>query len=279
MRKLSTYSLNLIISILILSGCSQREWYKKEIKLNKEYANQLLLGRSFYYQGSVAEQFQLEEAIRLDSTNGSIWREIATAPLKRGFADIAFYYYEEGVKRKPERWMGFRGHCYLNFYRDYKRAIQDFNAYDDLMYQVEYSQGQNHDYLRGLCYYGLKDYKTAFVQFDKYIDPIIEADGEDWVDVYAFLFRGLTLEKLGQYEEALVEFERVLKYYPQLSDAYYHKARILTAKGNFTDALDLLRKAKDYHQEGYYHQDSYVEMLEQIYLIDIEELINKLSTI
>lgn len=278
MKKLVIYCRNAFLVLIFVSSCSQREWYKKEIEDKETVGLQLRYGGGYYYQGSVAEQFQLEEAMMLDSSDGSLWREMATAPLKRGIADQAFFYYEEGVKRKPERWMGFRGYCYLYFYRDYERAIVDFNAYDDLMGQVEYSQGQNHDYMRGLCFYGMKDYETALLQFDSYIDPIVEEDGENWVDVYAMLYRGLTLEKLGRNMEALVEFDKVLKHYPKLSDAFYHKARMMVSRGNFMSALDLLEKAKEYHQEGYYHQDGYVEVLEQIYLEDIEELILEIST-
>jgi tetratricopeptide (TPR) repeat protein len=279
MKKLSIYFPSLAVLLLLFASCSQREWYKKEVLDKEKYAEQLRIGGGYHYQGSVAEQFQLEEAMKLDSTDGSLWREIATAPLKRGIADKAFYYYQEGVKRKPEKWMGFRGYCYLYFYRDYERAIADFNNYDELMGQVEYSQGRNHDYMRGIAYYGLKDYSEAFNQLDRYIETATKEDGEDWVDVYAFLYRGLTHSKFERIEEAIADFDRVLKYYPKLSDAYFHKARMLVARENFSDALELLDLAKEYHQQGYFNQEPYVEVIEQIYLEDIEELRQSISSI
>lgn len=279
MKKLSISFLNLVLPLLLLVSCSQREWYKKEVADKEKYATQLRSGGGYYYQGSVPAQFQLEEALKMDTSDGNTWRGMATARLKRGIADEAFYYYQEGVKRKPEKWMGFRGYCYLYFYRDYERAIADFNNYDQLMGQVEYSQGRNHDFMRGIAYYGLANYAEAFDQLDKYVETAISEQGEDWVDVYAFLYRGLAHAKFGRIDEAVADFDRVLKYYPKLSDAYFHKARMLVAKENFSDALELLELAKEYHQQGYYNQEPYVEVIEQIYQEDIEELKMKISSI
>ncbi len=277
--KLLIYFLNAFLIILLVSSCSQREWYKKDISDKGKYAVQLRIGAGYHYQGSVPAQFQLEEAMKMDTSDGNTWRGMATARLKRGIADEAFYYYQEGVKRKPEKWMGFRGYCYLYFYRDYKRAIEDFNTYDQMIGQVEYSQGRNHDYMRGLCYYGLEDYAEAFKLLDRYIQTATKEQGEDWVDVYAFIYRGLTHSKFGRIEEAIEDFDRVIKYYPKLSDAHYHKARMLVARENFSEALELLNLAKEYHLQGYFNQEPYVEVLEQIYMKDIEELEKKLTSI
>ncbi len=46
---------------------------------------------SFYYQGSVPEQYQTKEAIKLDTNDGDLWREFGTARIKRGLADEMQY--------------------------------------------------------------------------------------------------------------------------------------------------------------------------------------------
>lgn len=271
MVKSSIYCLSIV---LLLSSCTQRDWYKKEFsaEIKKQYAPQLRGGRGYYYQGSVAEQFQVKESMEFDSTDAGTWREFGTARVKRGILDEMYYFYEEAVKRKPEKWAGFRGYLYLYFYRDYPRAIADFNLGDDVSGQVEFSQGQSHDYMRGICYYGLKEYEASLDALSKYINKVTIEEGEDWVDVYAMLYKGLALMKLDRPEEAIVEFDRALKYYPKLSDCYYHKARIEASFKNYTEALDLLKKARNYFNEGYYHQRPYVEVLEQIYIQDIDSL-------
>lgn len=274
MERLLKYYLSRLFTMMALFSCDDRAWYQKELtqEQRQQYATQLLGGRVYHYQGSVAEQFLLREAMSLDSLNGDLWREFGTSRVKRSIADEMNYYYGKAVELKPLKWAGFRGYLWLYFYRDYHRAIRDFDYSDELMGEVGYSQGQNHDYMRGICYYGLKDYSSALVSLQLYIDQVVSKEGEEWVDVYAYLYKGLTLAKLEQWDEAMDEFNRALKYYPNLSDCFYHKARILTYGKDYEKALEVLDQAEFYFNQGYYHQRPYVEVLEQVYLQDIEEL-------
>lgn len=280
MVKSSIYFLNALIIAAFVS-CDQRVWYKKEFSAEdkKENADRLWLGGYWYhYQGSVADQFQLEESLQLDSANGDAWREAAIAYLKRGIPDKFYINYVEAVRLKPEKWAGFRGYVYLYFYRDFERAIADFNLGDEVNGQVDFSQGQSHDYMRGICYYGLQDYETALDFLNRYIDKVVEEEGESWVDVYAILYKGLSLLQLNRLDEAMIAFDQALKIYPQLSDAFYHKARIYIARGQFGLGLKQLDQAEEYFKKGYFHQRPYVEVLEQIYLQDIEELRKEIRT-
>ncbi|WP_421763916.1 tetratricopeptide repeat protein [Ekhidna sp.] len=271
-----------LMGLCLFTSCTQQEWYKKEFseETMKTYASQLRSG-AFYsnYQGTVAEQMHQKEALSMDSTNAALWRELGTARVKRGILDEMEYYYAEAVKRHPEKWAGFRGYLYLYFYRNFPKAIADFNLGDEVNGQVDYSQGQSHDYMRGICYYGLKDYQAANEALSKYIDKVTQEEGEEWVDVYAILYKGLTLMKLDRINDAITEFDRALKYYPNLSDCFYHKARIYVIRGQFDLALMQLDLAEKHFKKGYFHQRPYVEVLEQIYLQDIQDLRSQISTI
>ncbi|NQZ75261.1 MAG: tetratricopeptide repeat protein [Ekhidna sp.] len=280
MEKSQIYFLSLFL-LCVGSSCSETQWYKKEFseEVKKQYSPQLRAGRGYYYQGSVPEQFQNKEAMKMDSTDADLWREFGTARVKRAILDEMYYYYDGAVTRKPEKWAGFRGYLYLYFYRDYYRAIADFNLGDEANGQVDFSQGQSHDYMRGICYYGLEDYQATIDAMDKYIDKVVEEEGESWVDVYAFLYKGLALLNQEKLDDAMVEFDKVLKYYPNLSDCFYHKARIYIARGQFDLALIALETAEEKFKQGYYHQRPYVEVLDQIYLQDIMQMREQISTI
>lgn len=265
----------LSVVVFGLASCDERQWYKKELEddTKKKYAVQLRSG-AFYrnYQGTVAEQMHHYEALRLDSTNGDLWRELGTARVKRGILDEMDFYYAEAVKRKPEKWAGFRGYLYLYFYRDFERAIADFNLNDEVMGEVSHSQGQDHDYMRGIAYYGLADYGKALDFLSRYIERVEEEEGAEWVDVYAYLYQGLTLMKLGKDDEAIAAFDDVLTHYPRLVDAYLHKAKVYQAKNELEKAQQQLLKAEEFFNMGYFHQRPYVEVLEQVYRQDIEEV-------
>lgn len=257
-------------------ACHQEEWYKKEFsdaeKMN--ISKQFLGGTNYhFYQGSVTEQFVLKESFSLNPQNSDTWRYAGLSYLKRGMAKEMMHYWAKAVELNPVKWQGWRGYNYLYLYRDYKRAIGDFDATDTLTLNfTDYPQGQSVDYMRGICYFGLDDYQTAIKYFSKYIDEVISESDESWVDTYAFLYRGLTFEKLGKSETALADFDLALKYYPNLSDCLFHKSRILHKRGEYEEALRLVRKAKIFFKQGYYHQRPYIEVHEQIYLLDIELL-------
>ena len=166
----------------------------------------------------------------------------------------------------------FVGICISTFYRDFQRAIDDFNLGDEANGQVDYSQGQSHDYMRGICYYGLKEYEESLLYLDRYINQITTDEGAEWVDVYAHLYKGLSLARLNRLEEALTTFDAAEKLYPKLADLYYHRARVACMRKDYTSALEYLQTTKQYFNEGYYHQRPYVEVLDQLHMLDIEKL-------
>lgn len=275
MEKFTIYFLSGFVLYISVCCSEKRDWYLKEIPddMKADYAERLFRGGySFSYQGSVAEQFQVQEALMLDSVSGDAWREKAIPYLKRGIADSFYINYEQAVKYRAEKWSGFRGYIYLYFYRDYQRAIADFDYNDELMGEVAHSQGQNHDYMRGICYYGLKNYEESLNQLTRYIEKVTSEEGAEWVDVYALLYQGLAYAKLHRYDEASIAFDKAEKLYPNLSDLFYHRARIACMRKDYESALKLLEIAKTHYNSGYYHQRPYVEVLEQVYLQSIEQL-------
>ena len=263
------------LAIFTLIGCQQeQDWFKREFNAEKKllYAKELRNGVSYYYQGTVPEQYHIKEAIKLDTNDGDLWREFGTARVKRGLADEMQYYYGKAAAIEPDPWAGFRGYLYLYFYRDYPRAIADFNLTDSVTGTISYSQGQSHDYMRGIAYYGLKDYPQALHFLSNYIDITIDNDGEEWVDAFAVLYRALSYEKLQDDVNMKVELQRALRIYSDMADAYYHLARVTLKEGQPKEALKLIEQAEENFKEGYFHNRPYVEVLEQIYLEDIEAL-------
>lgn len=272
-------SLILACSFLALS-CQKEEWYKKEftdtekVKLSK----QLLAGSGYYYQGTVPEQFILDESLLHNPDNADTWRELSAATVKRGLAKEAMATYAKAIASDPAKWQGWRGYLYLYFYRDFESAIADFDATDTLTLDfTDYPQGQSVDYMRGIAYYGLKDYSSAEKYFSRYINEVTRDEGEEWVDVYAFLYRALSYENMEKPDSAILDFNTGLKYSPNLSDFYYHKSRVLHKAGDSEEALKMIQEAKNFFEQGYFHQRPYVEVLAQIYLSDIEDMEKRLS--
>ncbi|MEL7220836.1 MAG: hypothetical protein AAGJ93_05920, partial [Bacteroidota bacterium] len=156
------------------SSCQRQEavWYEKEFtsEEHKALSLNLLEGIGYYYQGSPASQMLLEEALAYDPNSAKIHREIGVPYLKRGIASAFPDYYGKAADLDPLGWTGWRGYLYLYFYRDYERAIADFNLTDTLTpNQVDYPQSISVDYMRGICYLMIDDYPSAIDYFDRHI--------------------------------------------------------------------------------------------------------------
>ena len=55
--------------------------------------------------------------------------------------------------------------------------------------------------------------------------------------------KGLTLGKLGRYEEAIIAFEQVVHLDPDQFDAFYHKGIALAKLGRYEEAIDAYDEA------------------------------------
>ncbi|WP_405302773.1 tetratricopeptide repeat protein [Kordia sp.] len=230
--------LKLFLSICCLSlfiSCQEEDLKNKRKRAEKRY-KEAVQSR----QGSIPFQNGIIEAIAIDPTYEQAVYEISVAHLKRGMPHQWLPQYNKALAMDPKVRVPWRGYLYLWFYRDYKKAIADFNASDTLTPNfTDAPQGHSVDFWRGIAYLGLKDHKNSIAYFDKHIQKETEETGEDWVEHEAFLYRGIAhyeiekdkeyLSKIkeNKYELALKDFNTLLKYNSDFADAKYYKALIL----------------------------------------------------
>ena len=226
-----------------------------------------------FRQGSTPFQNGIAEAVKIDPTYPQAIYELSVADLKRGLPHKWLPQYNKSVKLDSVQRLPWRGYLYLWFYRDYKKAIADFDASDRLTPYLDFPQGYSVDYWRGLAYIGLEDYKTAQIYLQKDIEREVKESGEDYVDSTAFLYNGIALMELGDYENALPNFNKILKYSNNLSsDAKYYKSIIYFNKGEVEKARIEIKDAITDFNNGYYNQRGYVETLRQLYIQDFNDL-------
>ncbi len=220
---------------------------------------------------------RIARAIEIDSTYAEALREHSVAYLKRGMPHKWKPWFNRAVYHDPQTWQPWRGYLYLWFYRDYEKAIADFNASDTLTPYIDYPQGHSVDYWRGIAYLGLKDYQNSIAFFDKHILKETEDSGEDWVEINAFLYRGIAYMKAKDSIKALENFDKVIHYFEKSADAKYWKARIMNHAGEKEKALALANQAEQDFNEGYFNNRPYVETLFQLYPEDFEVLIQSIQ--
>ncbi|WP_437370046.1 tetratricopeptide repeat protein [Maribacter litoralis] len=230
----------------------------------------------FFRQGSVAFQNGIAEAVAIDSTYEPGVYELSVADLKRGLPHKWLPQYNKAVKLNPVQRIPWRGYLYLWFYRDYEKAIADFNASDTITSYLDYPQGHSVDFWRGIAYLGAKDYDNSIAYWDKHITKETEDSGEDWVELEAFLYRGIAYFESGNTKKANENFDKVIQYFTSSADAKYYKAQLLLNEGHKKAALNMIEDAIVDFNNGYYNNRAYVETLRQIYLLDLEELKSKI---
>lgn len=274
MEKLRKYFHNIIVFGVFASCASADPFEGKSLEERRKISIELLeKAETQHFQGTPVNMEGIEMALQADPQNAAAWRELSVPYLKRGLAHEWKPLFDKAVECDPVSWQGWRGYLLLFFYRDYEKAIRDFNATDTLTPNLtDYPQSLSVDYLRGLAYLGLKDYPTSESYFSKYIDEVTNNLGEDWVEVTAFTYRGRVRELQSNIAGAVDDYNTHLKYQPNSADGCYHLARIHKRQQQWLLADDFAAKAKEFYERGYYMHRDYVETFEEIYLEDITSL-------
>ena len=136
---------------------------------------------------------------------------------------------------------------------DYDRAIADFT--EVIQSYAERGGAEYYHYMaRGEAHLAKEDYKRAIVDFTK----TIERYGSDhilWVSdpIISFLplperrnpyeLRGYAYLRKGDFDNAIADFTKVLKFYPKASDVYKLRGDAYLQKGDFD------RSAADYQSK------------------------------
>jgi len=271
-----------LVGLLLLVNCKQKNstFSEEEGKRSSQALFEQEFGQHNHLgppQGTSKSMTLLDSILKLDPTNAAAWREISIPYLKRGMPLQWKPLIDKAVEHDAKTWQPMRGYLYLWFYRDYKKAIADFDASDTLTPALDYPQGHSVDFWRGIAYLGLKDYQNSIAYWDKHITKETEDSGEDWVELEAFLYRGIAYYESGNSERALENFDKVIHYFKQSADAKYYKSLIFKGADRNEEALALIEDAIVDFNTGFYNNRDYVETLRQIYLEDLNELKNSLA--
>lgn len=191
---------------------------------------------------------------------------------KRGEYYTGFYYLNKAVDLEPKKHLGYRGYMKLRFLRDFKGALKDLDRLDSLTPKVvDAPWGENIDFLRGECHYGLGSYAKAL----EYFNLSVEHQGADWADIQTIVYQGLCNYELGNYANAKASFEDALSQYDKTPEAHLGLGKTLLQMGDTMNARNALNTAKV--NIAFKRDDPYKEFLNEIYLGDIQKLLDNIS--
>lgn len=278
MEKLLKYYLSLLLLLVCFITCTKQS-PKRTPSEARALAEKVFKEGSHLFQGSSKSMTCIQQAIDIDPTYAEAIRELSVAYLKRGIPHLWKKHMDRAVALAPEVWQGYRGYNYLWFYRDYRKAISDFDEVDKLTPNfTDAPQGHSIDYWKGVAYLGLKEYNNAIQSFDKYIAEETENFGIDVVEVTTFLYKGIVYYELQDFDKATENFNLLLKYsHGSYGDGKYYLASIFKQQGKLKEAKEMAIAALQDFKQGYVNQRPYVESMRELYLEDYQKLINELN--
>lgn len=262
-----------ILSIASCDRLSNETYHKLSEHEKRQLASNYLGLSKLLEQGSPKNMRLLEKAARISPQNELVWRELASPYLTRGFYKEWNAYSEKAIALNPEAWQAWRGHSKLFYFRDYGGALFDFDVTDTLTVdKTDYVHVTSVDYLRGLCYYGLKNYDKSKEYFHLYLEEENAKTGTKEIDASAYLYLGIIENYYQNYEQALELLDKGIAVNEEMADLNYQKAFAHFMSGNISDAVAEIEQAKTLFEEENYHKSRFYEVIDQIYERDLLEL-------
>lgn len=221
-------------------------------------------------QGTKASQAMFIASLKSYPKFAPSLHEMSVPYLKQGDFSTWKRLIDAAVLADPSAYLGDRGWCLFKFLKDYKNAFIDLNNLYKLSNgQPGYTGDGDYDLriIMALAQREMGNYQFSIKLFNECIS---ENERKKKVGLFDYLNRGVTYLRVDNYEAALKDFQKEINRYEKLADSYYYLALTYKKLHKKKLALECFYKAKQlYTTTGYYHNDPYCEVPDQVYLEDI----------
>lgn len=217
------------------------------------------------WQGSDREHRALDLATAQGKDPAGNTRENGVGSLKHGDYDRAVAYYERACQLDPH-YHGYTGWVYLDYMRDYDRALHHLNAYDSLTASPDDMIGDNSvQFLKGRVYSQTGQYQKAIDHYSMAISTIEQRVGAEWVSYLYYIARGVAHRNNNQPALALADFEKALKNNAESAMAHYHRGTALQQLGRLSEAAKAYQDAQFFLKAKPVERDVYFEHFDAVY--------------
>ncbi len=222
-----------------------------------------------HYQFSREFHQLMDSAIAICPRFAYAYREKAAPYVKSGNFIEYMKNMELAVKHDPGTYLPIRASVRCKFFADHQGAIDDINLFLST-HKGDIPSSHNGTYhllvVKALCYKNLNQPDTAIAILEK----LCATEGY-YLGGFDYLHLGVLYLETGQYEKALSAFESQ-KQQNNLAENEHYWAVTLNKLKQLEEAKTHLAKARELLVPGTKMHDPYHEMIDQIYLVDIEKL-------
>lgn len=244
-----------IIALVALYACAQKQKEpanNQKKKISKTDSVKLRgylekLGEAPLY--SVKRQRYLDSALYIVPKVAYLWQQKAMPLFKQRKYEIGMPYLDSAVKYDKEKhWLEYRAFIKCIFQKSYRAAIKDFNLAQK-QNGNSYVMDHSYEFYKGLCYLQLNQFDSANYLMSKVIAE--EQKTRNDVHHLHWFYMGIIQFERDDIPTAINSFDNALKIYPQFVDVLFYKAECLFVEKKKEQAIELLKKAKEYQQAGY----------------------------
>jgi tetratricopeptide (TPR) repeat protein len=190
----------------------------------------------------------LDAGLKKDSTIAYLWQQKAMPYFKARKYEVGMQYIDKAVQYDAARWQSYRAFIKCIFAKTYEEAIIDFEDCKK-KFGNNYEMDHTYAFYIGLSHLQLNEFEKAEKIFKIDIEDQIKRVKEaHHLDLF---YHGISKYEQQKWEEAIIEFDKSLKQYPEFSDVEFYKAICLSRLGKKNDASTLLEKAKKDAEIGY----------------------------
>ena len=179
---------------------------------------------------------------------------------------------EKAVQLDPLNALYFTSWEMLFFYRDYERALADFEYYDDISDGVTYVRGENINFLKGLAFKQLGLYDQAVSEFNKCLKHEGASVSED-----LYVYRGIANLRHECLDDAIADFEKAIERYANCTMAYVYLGEAHIYNADYEKARIALTKAEDLLCRNVKKTHPNFEVFDEVQLVQVYDLLDKIQ--
>ncbi len=212
---------------------------------------------------------------RHDSITAGDWHTYSVQNTKHGNYAEAIQALEKSLLINAKEVEGYYGWVLLYYYRDYEKSLKHLNHYDDLTPQdVDAPVGENIHFLKGLCYYQLHQYQKAIKEFEINEQFEVSHFGQKNCNTYIYFYIARCYEKLNDLKQAENYYKKAIKQSQFPVEANYYLGLLYNQINKKELGTKHLQKSLKDIKLGYKQQDIYIELFDEVYQSQIEEILN-----
>lgn len=191
----------------------------------------------------------LDEGLKKDSTIAYLWQQKAMPYFKSRKYEIGMPFLDKAVQYDAERWQAYRGFMKCIFSKSYKDAIADLEDCKKKFgngYVMDHSYG----FYIAISYLQLNEFEKAENYLKNYVDEMFQKR-QGLEHPTALFYLGIAKYELGKYDDAITEFDKALKNFPNFPDAKFYKAICLLKQNKKEECQKLIDESKADYKLGY----------------------------